>query len=147
MKYWELETPCLLIDREKILKNLKDMQSYADSYNCTLRPHSKTHKSPYMAKLSIEIGAKGIAVAKTEEAVVMVQNGISDIFIANQIVDPVKIRKIRDLNKIAEVFGTQINLDHFCSKHKSFNVVDRIYVHQDSRFEWPDANCDIKPSK
>ena len=50
------------------------------------------------------------------------------------------------LNKITESFGTQINLDHFCSKHKSFNIVDRIYVHQDSRFEWPDTNGNIKPS-
>lgn len=50
------------------------------------------------------------------------------------------------LNRIAEEFGTQINLDHFCSKHKSFSVVDRIYVHQDSRFEWPGANSAIEPS-
>lgn len=106
MKYWELETPCLLIDRERVLINLKDMQSYADSNNCALRPHSKTHKSPYMAKISVELGAHGIAVAKTEEAVVMVQNGIEDVFIANQIVDPVKIKKIRDLNNVADVsFG------------------------------------------
>ncbi len=106
MKYWELETPCLLIDNDKVLKNLKDMQSYADSNNCALRPHSKTHKSPYMARLSVELGAKGIAVAKTEEAQVMVQNGIKDVFIANEIVDPVKIRKIKDLNNIADVsFG------------------------------------------
>lgn len=106
MKYWELETPCLLIDRERVLKNLRDMQSYANDNGCALRPHSKTHKSPYMAKLSVEMGAVGIAVAKTEEAMVMVQNGIKDVFIANQIVDPVKIGKIRDLNDAADVsFG------------------------------------------
>ena len=106
MKYWELETPCLLIDLERVLKNLKDMQSYAKEKHCALRPHSKTHKSPYMAKLSVDFGAVGIAVAKTEEAMVMVENGIKDVFIANQVVDPVKIKKIRDLNKMADVsFG------------------------------------------
>lgn len=106
MKYNELETPCLLIDKDRVIENLKDMQSYADGHNCVLRPHSKTHKSAYMAKLSVEFGAVGIAVAKTEEAVVMAENGIKDIFIANQVVDPVKLEKIKNLNKTSEVsFG------------------------------------------
>ena len=34
--------------------------------------------------------------------------------------------------------GQQISLEHFCSRHKSFNVTGRIYLHQDSRFEWPE---------
>ena len=29
------------------------------------------------------------------------------------------------------------NLEHFCSRHKSFPVQGRLYLHQDSRFEWP----------
>ena len=33
---------------------------------------------------------------------------------------------------------TPITLEHFCSRHKSFLVEDRIYLHQDSRFEWPE---------
>ena len=36
--------------------------------------------------------------------------------------------------------GTQISLEHFCSRHKSFNVTGRIYLHQDSRFEWPELD-------
>ena len=34
----------------------------------------------------------------------------------------------------------QISLEHFCSRHKSFPVVGRIYLHQDSRFEWPELD-------
>ena len=34
--------------------------------------------------------------------------------------------------------GPQISLEHFCSRHKSFNVTGRIYLHQDTRFEWPE---------
>ena len=36
--------------------------------------------------------------------------------------------------------GPQISLTHFCSRHKSFNVTGRIYLHQDSRFEWPELD-------
>lgn len=33
-----------------------------------------------------------------------------------------------------------ITLEHFCSRHKSFLVEGRIYIHQDSRFEWPEVS-------
>ena len=29
------------------------------------------------------------------------------------------------------------DLEHFCSRHKSFPVKGRLYLHRDSRFEWP----------
>ena len=41
------------------------------------------------------------------------------------------------LAKVNEAFSTNVELGHFCSRHKSFNVTERIYLHQDSRFEWP----------
>lgn len=41
-----------------------------------------------------------------------------------------------DAAKSAES-SAQISFTHFCSRHKSFNVTGRIYLHQDSRFEWP----------
>lgn len=41
------------------------------------------------------------------------------------------------LAKVNEAFGTNVELGQFCSRHKSFNVTGRIYLHQDSRFEWP----------
>ena len=44
------------------------------------------------------------------------------------------------LAKVGEAFGSNIELGHFCSRHKSFNVTGRIYLHQDSRFEWPSAS-------
>ena len=44
------------------------------------------------------------------------------------------------LAKVGEAFGSNIELGHFCSRHKSFPLVGRIYLHQDSRFEWPAAS-------
>ena len=32
---------------------------------------------------------------------------------------------------------TAPDMDHFCSRHKSFPVKGRLYLHQDSRFDWP----------
>ena len=46
------------------------------------------------------------------------------------------------LAKVNEVFKTEngISLEHFCSRHKSFPVIGKIYLHQDSRFEWPELD-------
>lgn len=45
------------------------------------------------------------------------------------------------LEQVNKAFGrAPITLEHFCSRHKSFLVEGRIYIHQDSRFEWPDGS-------
>jgi radical SAM protein with 4Fe4S-binding SPASM domain len=41
------------------------------------------------------------------------------------------------LNRIRDTFGVEISPGHFCSRHKSFNITERIYLHEDTRFEWP----------
>ncbi len=106
MEYTRLDTPALLIDREILMDNLRFMQDYADKHGVALRPHTKTHKMPYIARLQLEQGARGIAVAKVGEAEVMAEQGISDIIIANEIVGQRKLERLRELSKRAKVaFG------------------------------------------
>lgn len=106
MKYKELDTPALIIDQEKLLENIRYMQDYADRNHVTLRPHTKTHKMPYLAKLQEQYGAKGIAVAKVGEAEVMAAHGLKDIFIANEIVGRTKLMRIRNLAETIDIsFG------------------------------------------
>lgn len=44
------------------------------------------------------------------------------------------------LDCIRETFGVEVTPGHFCSRHKSFNISGRIYLHEDTRFEWPGSN-------
>lgn len=106
MNIKNIDTPALLLDSELVMSNLIIMQEYANKLNVLLRPHTKTHKMPVLARKQIELGASGIAVAKVGEAEVMAVNGIKDIFIANEIVGKEKLERIRKLSDIAEVsFG------------------------------------------
>lgn len=106
MKYSQLDTPALLIDREILLGNLTRMQLYADAHRVALRPHTKTNKIPAVALWQTKLGAKGIAVAKVGEAEVMADHGLDDIFIANQVVGESKLRRIARLaEKVAVSFG------------------------------------------
>ena len=90
MKYTELDTPSLLVDQDIMMANIEKMQKYADEQGVALRPHTKTHKAPYLAKLQRDAGCKGITVAKIGEAEVMAENGLDDIFIANEPVGDIK---------------------------------------------------------
>ncbi|MEP1515144.1 MAG: D-TA family PLP-dependent enzyme, partial [Nitratireductor sp.] len=60
MKFLDLDTPAVIIDRRIADANLRRAQEYADAHGLTLRPHIKTHKLPLFAKRQIELGAVGI---------------------------------------------------------------------------------------
>ena len=111
MNIQDIDTPALIIDREKMLDNIKFMQAYADRHNVSLRPHTKTHKMPALAKLTENYGAKGIAVAKVGEAEAMAAAGLKDIFIANEIVGNIKWERIR---KLAESISISFGIDSPC---------------------------------
>ncbi|MBK7140463.1 MAG: alanine racemase [bacterium] len=99
----ELDTPSILLDRTLITRNIEQMQSLADRSQVRLRPHIKSHKSIELAKLQLQAGATGVAVAKLSEAEVMAAAGINDIQIANQIVGQIKIERLAVLSEKCRV--------------------------------------------
>jgi D-serine deaminase-like pyridoxal phosphate-dependent protein len=62
-----------------------------------LRPHYKSHKCASIAKRQLAMGAVGMTCAKLSEAEDLCDAGVEDILIANQIVDPAKVRRVTDL--------------------------------------------------
>ena len=74
-----LPTPFVVIDHARLRSNIEAMQALAKSANVGLRPHTKTHKSPLIAKWQLEAGATGICCAKVGEAEVFADAGITDI--------------------------------------------------------------------
>ena len=96
---YDLPTPCLLIDYDRAGENIKMMQERADKLGLKLRPHIKTHRMPFFAKMQADAGATGIACAKIGEAEVMADAGINDIFIANEVIGVDKYERLRDLNR------------------------------------------------
>lgn len=120
MNYLELDTPALIIDRDIMMKNCSEIQDYANRQNVDLRPHTKTHKMSKLALLQEEIGAKGIAVAKVGEAEIMASKGLTDIFIANEIVGDKKLLRIRSL-------GESINISFGLDSLEQAEMVERVF--------------------
>ena len=97
----ELDTPALIVDLDVMERNLSAMAEYCRRHNLHLRPHTKTHKIPELARKQIESGASGITVAKLSEAEVMIDAGLTDLLIAYPIVGPIKAQRLADLTERA----------------------------------------------
>src|SRR5437764_12958534 len=93
----DLDTPALLVDVPRMKRNIAAMQRLADQAGVALRPHTKTHKSPVIARMQVAAGARGITVAKVGEAEVMVAAGFADLFIAYPLIGAAKYERLLPL--------------------------------------------------
>jgi D-serine deaminase-like pyridoxal phosphate-dependent protein len=98
-----IDTPALVVDLDKLERNLEGMAKKAKEAGVRLRPHIKTHKSPYIALKQLELGAAGITVAKLGEAEVMRKHGIKNILIAYPIVGEQKLKRLEQLAQDTDV--------------------------------------------
>lgn len=97
------DTPFVALDMDVMDQNIERTAQLAKEANVKLRPHTKTHKSPYIAKKQIESGATGITVAKLGEAEVMAEAGIDDILIGFPIIGKKKLQRFSELLKRAKL--------------------------------------------
>lgn len=103
-----LDTPALLVNLDRLERNIARWQDAADATGVRLRPHVKTHKSVAVAALQRDAGAHGIAVAKPGEAEVFADAGFDDIAIAYPVVGEAKWARIAELATTARV---TVNVD------------------------------------
>lgn len=99
----ELDTPCIVVDLDIAEANIAKLQAAANRMGVDVRPHSKTHKSPYWARKQIAAGAIGICCAKVGEAEVMVEAGVPEVMIANQVIGKRKITRLVALARAARI--------------------------------------------
>ena len=97
MKISGIPTPALILDVNILKANAEKMQQLLAGTALQLRPHYKSHKCAAIAKWQMASGAIGMTCAKLSEAEDLCDAGVEDILIANQITDPVKIRRAADL--------------------------------------------------
>jgi len=105
----DIDTPALLVDLDLMEANIERMASRFAGRPAKLRPHAKTHKSPRGARRQRERGACGITCAKLGEAEGMVQGGVTDILIANQLVGAPKMIRLAELARGARI---TVAVDH-----------------------------------
>ena len=79
MSLAELETPCLLLDPERLSRNIARMRKRLAAHGVPLRPHVKTAKSIDVVRLALAEQPGGITVSTLKEAANFLEHGIADI--------------------------------------------------------------------
>ena len=106
---WDLDTPCLCVDLDRLEANLDRMQTTVTRNGIASRPHAKTHKCPAIARLQLAAGSVGICTAKISEAEVMFAHGITEILMTTLNVTPRKIRRAMLLRKRGDGFTQAVD--------------------------------------
>jgi D-serine deaminase-like pyridoxal phosphate-dependent protein len=103
MSLADVDTPSLILDLDAFERNLDLMDASLAGKNIRIRPHAKSHKCPEIALAQMRRGAVGVCCQKVSEAEAMVDGGVPDVLIANEVVGATKLRHLVALAKRARV--------------------------------------------
>jgi D-serine deaminase-like pyridoxal phosphate-dependent protein len=104
----QVDSPALLLELPVARANIDLMAARIGALPASLRPHVKAHKSVELARMQLEAGAVGVTTATVAEARAMVDAGIDDVLIANQVVTPAGVEAAAEL---AERAGITVAVD------------------------------------
>jgi D-serine deaminase-like pyridoxal phosphate-dependent protein len=93
-----LETPCALVDLDRLAHNLERMAAYCVLHGLALRPHVKTHKSPRIAAEQLRLGAAGLTCATPRELEVMSETS-NDLLLAHPPIGAAKLHRVMSLDR------------------------------------------------
>jgi len=112
----EIDTPALIVDLDAFERNIARMAAKVSAMRASggnaslqLRPHAKTHKSPDIAARQIAAGAIGVCVQKVAEAEALVDGGVADVLVSNEVVGRSKLARLAALARRARL---SVCVDH-----------------------------------
>lgn len=106
-----IETPSLVVDLDRMERNVDRMVSIAEEHGVTLRSHAKTHKVAEIANRQANLPcASGIMCQTLDECIVMARNGITDIHLARMVVAESKLEKLVRIADRIDRFA--VSVDH-----------------------------------
>lgn len=99
----EVDTPALLLDLGAFERNLDRLDQTLAGLKIRVRPHAKSHKCPEIALRQMAHGAVGVCCQKVSEAEAMVEGGVMNVMVSNEVVGPAKLARLAGLAKRARV--------------------------------------------
>ena len=141
-----LPTPAPLVDLAVLGQNIATMAAFFRDRPASLRPHAKTHRAPAVARLQIAAGSRGVTCAKVAMAEAMVDGGIEDVFIANQIVAAGAIQRLAALAqraRVSVVADDARNVGHLGEAARAHGVTLPVLVEVDAGM----GRCGTRPGQ
>ncbi len=107
---YDLLTPALVLDWPTANRNIEHAAAFVENKQVLLRPHFKNHKRVALAHKQLAAGGcVGMTAATIFEAVALVDGGIEDVLIANQVANATSIEH---LVKLAERAKIRVAIDN-----------------------------------
>ena len=99
----EVDTPALILDLDVFEANLRLLKDALAGRKVRIRAHAKTHKCPEIALRQIAAGAVGVCCQKVSEAEAMVEGGVGDVLVSNEVVGAGKLARLARLARRARI--------------------------------------------
>ena len=99
----EVDTPALLLDLDAFERNLDRLDQSLAETRIRVRPHAKSHKCPEIALRQMARGAIGVCCQKVSEAEAMVEGGVMNVLVSNEVVGAPKLARLAGLTRRARV--------------------------------------------
>ncbi|MGZ5151316.1 MAG: DSD1 family PLP-dependent enzyme [Burkholderiales bacterium] len=103
MSLADVDTPALILELDPFESNLRRLHESLAGRSVKLRPHAKSHKCPQIAMRQMALGAVGVCCQKVSEAEALVEGGVPDVLITNEVVGARKLQRLAALAKQARV--------------------------------------------
>jgi D-serine deaminase-like pyridoxal phosphate-dependent protein len=140
----DLDSPQLLLDLDQVDANLARMQTACRERQVDLRVHFKSLKCGNLARYLSQRGVSRFLCAKLNEAEVLVEAGLRDVFVANQIVGERKLARLTSLAQRAHLsvcVDDADNVTALARAAQSANVLLDVLVEVDIGM----SRCGVEP--
>jgi D-serine deaminase-like pyridoxal phosphate-dependent protein len=141
-----LDSPQLVIDLDTVDANLRRMFDAFRDRPVNVRVHFKSLKCAGLARYIASAGGKSFLCAKLNEAEVLADAGLTDILIANQIIGPLKLRRLGELAKRAKVsvcVDDPVNVDDLAQAARGAGCTIGVLVEVDIGM----GRCGVEPGE
>jgi len=98
----QVDTPALILELDAFERNLRTLADMVRG-RVRVRAHAKTSKCPEVGKRQMALGAVGVCCQKVAEAEAMVEGGIPDVLVSNEVVGAAKIERLARLARDARI--------------------------------------------
>ena len=98
-----METPAPVVDLDRLERNLARWQQRCDELGLDCRPHVKTHKCVEIARMQLQLGAKGLTCQTIGEAETMAAAGFDDLLLPTNVLGDRKLARLARLLERAAV--------------------------------------------
>ncbi len=118
MTGFKIKKPTLVLNKDRVRRNIRRMADKARNNGVRFRPHFKTHQSAQVGEFFKEEGISSITVSSVDMAEYFAKNGWEDITIAFS----VNLRQIDEINTLAEKISLNLLVESiesvdFLEKH------------------------------